>query len=68
MPTTPEERLKEKLGGVFQPIDMFATPESMKALQHYVASISDDGERGIATVVMCMTWNLACAYVAERTQ
>ncbi len=47
------------------PMGMFATPESVSALESYVTSIPNDGERTIAITVMGMTWNLCAKLVAS---
>jgi hypothetical protein len=45
-------------------MDMFATPDSIKALEAYVTRFTG-GERSAAIVVMGMTWNL-CAELTKR--
>ena len=47
------------------PSGLCSTPESMEKLEAYVALFSE-GERVVATTVMGMTWNLACATVDLR--
>ena len=49
----------------FQEWGMFATPESQEALEKYVTSFSK-GERGVAVVVMGMTYNWAAALFNKR--
>lgn len=44
---------------------MIATPESMEALQDYIASLSMSNERTAATVCAGMAWNLAVDIVQE---
>lgn len=46
------------------PMGLFATPESVSALESYVISIPNDGERTIAITVMGMTWNLCAKLIA----
>ena len=46
-------------------MDLFATPESVKALEQYVQNLSNDGERAVAIVVMGMTWNL-CSELTKQ--
>ncbi len=45
-------------------MDLFATPDDIKALEAYITSFSDPGERQVAVVVMGMTWNL-CAELTK---
>ncbi len=45
---------------------MFATPDDVKALEHYVTkTISNPSERVVAITVMGMTWNL-CAELTKE--
>ena len=52
---------KKRLGKM----DLFSTPENIQALEAYIASFSDPGERIVATTVMGMTWNL-CAELTKE--
>ena len=50
---------------IFTPSNIFATPESVEALQEYVQSLSNS-ESVLATTIMAMTWNLASKLYAEK--
>ena len=49
------------------PSNVFATPESMAALQDYI-QLHHGIERSVAYTVSGMTWNLACKIAKEQEQ
>lgn len=50
-----------------QPIDLFATPESVESLQDYISRFSGS-DAIIANTIMCMTWNLCAKLTNEETE
>lgn len=47
-------------------MDLFATPDSIEALQSYVYSMSAS-ERMVALTIMGMTWNLCAELTKEKS-
>jgi hypothetical protein len=47
-------------------VGLYATPDSMKALQDYLALFSG-GEAAVAQVAAWMAWNLACKYAQNES-
>lgn len=50
-----------------EPIGLFATPESVKDLQDYLA-LFNGGEAAVAQTCAWMAWNLACKIVNESEE
>ena len=49
---------------IFEKSNMFATPESVEALQEFVQQFNGP-DRKLAVTVMAMTWNLAHEELAK---
>jgi Holliday junction resolvase len=53
------------MANLFGKSNMFATPESVEALQEYAGRFTGPGEAVIAMTLMGMTWNL-CSKLYEE--